>query len=151
MLNLSPSVPWVQKSCLSKLPGGGKKTLVFCVSRLLGECGIWLLTLLSVSAVSGIDLMIPSVSANSVLKFSSFKLHKWFLSRHQVLFWQFEFPTLEFLPFVKQQVDCFPKWSNRFHSSGDNVWLVHNLFHLVIFVVHLLPQQNWCHYLIWLI
>ena len=82
MLNLSSSAPWVQKSCLSKLLGGGKTTLVFCVSRLLGECGIWLLTLLSVSAVSGIDSMIPSVSANSALKFSSFKLHKWFLSRH---------------------------------------------------------------------
>ena len=83
----SPAIRWIHlylcceyKSCLLKLPGGGKITLVFCVSRLLGEGGIWLLTL-SVSTVSGLELMIPSVSANSALKFSSFKLHGWVLSK----------------------------------------------------------------------
>ena len=77
-----PAICWIYlhlcrecKSGLSKLPGGGKTTPAFCVSRLLGESGIWLLTSLSVSTVSSLELMIPSVSANSALKFSSFNLH----------------------------------------------------------------------------
>ena len=84
----SPAICWIfvhlrreYKSGLSKLPGGGKITLVFCVSRLLDESGIWPLTSLSVYARSGMLLMIPSVSANSVLKFSSFKLHEWVLRK----------------------------------------------------------------------
>ena len=44
-------------------------TMVFSVSRLLGESEIWLLSSLSVCTVSGLELMIPSVSANSVLNF----------------------------------------------------------------------------------
>ena len=84
----SSVICWIQlylrrdcKSGLSKIPGGGKITLVVCVSRLLGEMGIWILTSLSVSTVSALELMIPSVSANRVLKFSSIKLHEWVLSK----------------------------------------------------------------------
>ena len=46
------------------------------MSRLLGESGNWLLILLSVSTVSGTELMIPPVSVSSVLKFSSTQLHE---------------------------------------------------------------------------
>ena len=138
-VDLSPSAAlWVYKSGLLKLPGGSKTTLVFCVSRLLCESGIWLLRTLGVSAVSGLELMILFVFANSVLEFSSLKLHEWVLS------WQSEFSTSKFLPCVKEQVDYyFPKWSNNFHSSGDSVWLVNNSFHQVSSLIQLLPKQKW--------
>ena len=84
----SSAICWIQlylrrdyNSGLSKIPEGGKITLVICVSSLLGEIGIWLLTSLSVSTVSALELMTPSVSASSVLKFSSIELHEWVLSK----------------------------------------------------------------------
>ena len=115
------------KSDLSKLPGGGKTTLVFCMSRLLGESGNWLLILLSVSTVSGTELMIPPVSVSSVLKFSSTQLHEWTAYCRDSP----NFLAPKLLPYVKEQVDYFPKWSSHFNSSVDNVWIVQDSFHLV--------------------
>ena len=84
--------------------------MVFYVSiGLLRESGMWLLTSLSVSTVSGLELIIPSVFANSVLKFSLFKLHQYVLSRHHVLSWQSKFGASKLLPYMKQYVDYFPK------------------------------------------
>ena len=70
--------------------------MVFYVSiGLLRESGMWLLTSLSVSTVSGLELIIPSVFANSALKFSLFKLHQYVLSKASravlaVQIWRFQ-------------------------------------------------------------
>ena len=49
-------------------------TFDFIVSRLIGDNGIELSTSLNVSVVKGLELIMPSTSTRSVLKFSSFKL-----------------------------------------------------------------------------
>ena len=64
-------------SSLLNSPGGGMRTLVFIVRRLLGKSGISLFEPLMVSTVSGLEVMISSmfnvVSAINVLSDSSFK------------------------------------------------------------------------------
>ena len=58
------------KSGLLNSPGCGIITSLFMVRRLLGDNGISLLTSLRDSTVRGLELMIASVSATSVLKCS---------------------------------------------------------------------------------
>ena len=54
--------------------GGGKATLVFMVSKLLGQSGASLPISLMVSTVKGLDLMMYSTSTKNVTRDSSFKL-----------------------------------------------------------------------------
>ena len=64
----------LNSSALTNSPGGGITTLVFMVKMLFGLNGCSLLTSPKVSTVNGLEFNIASVSANSVLNHSSFKL-----------------------------------------------------------------------------
>ena len=56
------------------MPGGGKTTLAFMVSKLFGQSGTSLPMSLMVSTVKGLELMMDSTSTNNVTRDSSFKL-----------------------------------------------------------------------------
>ena len=80
MLQSSPSSTWVQvwsieHSCW------WHNNITFMVRRLLGDNGISLLMSLRDSTVRGLELMIASVSATSVLNPSSLRLWPWVFSK----------------------------------------------------------------------
>ena len=62
------------KSGCENIPGVGKTTLVFMVSKFFGQSGASLPMSVMVSTVKGLELMMDSTSTNNVTRDLSFKL-----------------------------------------------------------------------------
>ena len=105
----------------TNLPDGSITTLVFMVKMLFGLNGCSLLTSPKVSIVNGLEFNIASVSANSVLKDSSFKLLPCVTNNDIRMFCAEQIYIFQTPPYDMLQEGFYAKWCIQNQGFWESV------------------------------